>query len=160
MSAPFEVRTERLLLRQWRDEDGEPLARLLADPELMRYIRGRPLSDREADAVFARRREQWERYGFGFWAVEPLRTGRLAGWVGLQHPDWMAGMAEEVEIGWMLARAHWGKGLATEGAVPSVRVAFETLGLERLLGFHHPDNRRVRVLTRESYGRVPLEYAE
>lgn len=142
MSYPTTVITERLLLRTWRDSDIGQLAAILGDAEVMRYMWGKPQSVDESRAALGRRFDHWERHGFGFWAMELPETGELAGWVGLQYADWLPELSSEVEVGWMLGRDHWGRGLATEGAAAALDAGFVELGLARIIGIHHPENVR------------------
>ncbi len=138
-SAMSEVETERLLLRRWREEDLEPYARLCADPEVMRYLPAR-LSREESAQQIAAFVRHWEERGFGLWAVEERASGEFVGFVGLMHhQDWPEG-EHRTEVGWRLARPHWGRGLATEGALASVRHGFEGLGLERIISITAPEN--------------------
>ena len=110
---PSEVRTERLLLRQWEDEDAEPLAAIYAQPEFLEHMPALGLQGTRNQ--IERFRRGWRREGFSHWAVEELETGRLVGRLGLlRHHDWTPG-GEPVEVGWVLDRAVWGRGLATEG---------------------------------------------
>jgi RimJ/RimL family protein N-acetyltransferase len=140
-----ELRTERLLLRQWRDDDLEPFARLNADPETMRYFPApltRAQSDRFAERECARIAER----GWGLWAVEVVGVPSFVGFVGLAEPSFEAHFTPAVEIGWRLAREHWGHGYATEAARAVIDHAFEDLGLERLEAgarVSNPASRRV-----------------
>ena len=71
--------------------------------------------------------------GFGLWAVEEKASGAFIGRIGLMvHDDWPEG-EHKTEVGWMLDRPYWGRGLATEGALASVGYGFEELGLERII---------------------------
>ncbi len=126
---PAEVRTARLLLRQWREEDAEPLAAIYAQPE---YLEHMPALDLQGTRnQLERFRRAWLRDGFSLWAAEELATGRLVGRLGLmRHRDWPPG-GEPVEVGWALDRAVWGRGLATEGG----RAALE-LWREHLIADH------------------------
>ena len=84
-----EIETERLWLRPWRPDDEAHLVRLFTDPEVMRYISGRPLTLVEVAEVAERTLEQWERNGFGPWAAVEKATGRWVGRIGLNElPDW------------------------------------------------------------------------
>jgi RimJ/RimL family protein N-acetyltransferase len=74
--------------------------------------------------------------------AERREDSELLGFVGLSHPTSLPPMAEEVEVGWRLGRAHWGRGYATEGAREAVRVAFEERGLARLVSIIDRDNAR------------------
>jgi ribosomal-protein-alanine N-acetyltransferase len=78
----------------------------------------------------------WRERGYGLWAVEARSTGQLMGRSGLQYlPE-----TDEVEVDFLLGRAHWGKGFATEAGRASVRYGFEEVGVESIVGIVHPDN--------------------
>ena len=123
-----ELRTERLLLRRWRDDDLEPFAALTADPEVMRYFPA-PLDRDASDALAARADGLFETHGFGLWALELRATGEFIGFTGLAPmPDGVPGSGG-VEVGWRLAREFWGAGYASEAARASVRFGFDVAGL-------------------------------
>jgi RimJ/RimL family protein N-acetyltransferase len=134
--ADLVARTERLVLRRWREEDAEAFVALNADPEVMRYVGG-VLDRAGSDALLTRLQEGWRRDGYGRAAVEDSTSGDLLGFVGL-GPH--AAVPGEVEIGWRLAGRAWGRGLATEAAVAMLDLAFDTLGLERIVSVTVPDN--------------------
>jgi RimJ/RimL family protein N-acetyltransferase len=134
-----EIETERLLLRQWREGDLKAYARICADTEVMRYLPA-TLSREESAEQMAGFVRHWEERGFGLWAVEEGASGEFIGFVGLmRHDDWPEG-EHRTEVGWRLGRAHWGRGLATEGALASVRYGFEGLGLARIISITLPEN--------------------
>jgi RimJ/RimL family protein N-acetyltransferase len=109
------LRTERLLLREWRDEDLDPFAALNADPVVMEHFPS--LLDRaESDALAGRIRAHFAEHGYGLWAVEV--DGAFAGFTGLCWSE-VTGSAE-LEVGWRLARPYWGRGLATEAATAAL----------------------------------------
>lgn len=100
-------------------------------------------SDRQA-AVIA---DHIERYGFGFWAVEAGGVANFVGFVGLSIPTFEAHFTPCVEVGWRLAFEHWGHGYATEAARAAVDCGFDRLGLEEIVSFTVPANRRsIRVM--------------
>jgi RimJ/RimL family protein N-acetyltransferase len=135
------VETRRLLLRGWRDEDLEPYVRLCADAAVMRYIGGgAPLTREESEAQISRFVRHWEERGFGLWAIEHRASGAFVGFVGLVHQDEWSEDEHKTEVGWRLDPAYWGRGLATEGAVASVRYGFEELGLKRIISIIQPEN--------------------
>jgi RimJ/RimL family protein N-acetyltransferase len=142
MTAP-ELRTERLILRGWREDDLEPFAALNADPRVMEYFPAL-LSRAESAAAAARIQEHSARYGFGLWAIEVPGVAAFAGFVGLSIPSYQAHFTPCVEVGWRLARACWGHGYVTEGARAAVRFGFEQLGLEEIVSFTVPANQRSR----------------
>jgi RimJ/RimL family protein N-acetyltransferase len=145
---PDSIRTDRLVLRRWRDEDLEPFAELNADPEVMALMPAL-LDRRESDALATRIREQFEERGFGLWAVEVPGEAPFIGFVGLSVPRFAAAFTPCVEVGWRLARAHWGRGYATEAAGASVAFGFERVGLEEIVSFTAPANiRSIAVMER------------
>lgn len=139
------VRTDRLLLRPWRESDLEPFAALNADPAVMAHF-AKPLDRAESDAFVGRILAHFDRHGFGFWAVEAPGIADLVGMVGLAVPPFEAHFTPCVEIGWRLARAHWGKGYATEAAGASLRYGFEQLGIGEIVAFTVPANVRSRAV--------------
>jgi RimJ/RimL family protein N-acetyltransferase len=131
---PIEVRTPRLLLRQWRESDREPYAALNADPRVMRFFPGaqsREVSDRSIDVW---RAEMVER-GWSNWAVEVVESGAFAGFIGLSVPKRALPFTPCVEVGYRLAQDYWGQGYATEGAKAALDVGFKKLGLEEIVSF-------------------------
>jgi RimJ/RimL family protein N-acetyltransferase len=137
--------TDRLLLRPWRESDREPFAALNADPAVMEYF-AKPLDRSESDAMVARIMDHFDSHGFGFWAVEARNVGDLIGMVGLAIPRFETHFTPCVEIGWRLAREHWGKGYATEAARAALRYGFERLGLGEIVAFTVPQNARSRAV--------------
>ncbi|MFC9670673.1 GNAT family N-acetyltransferase [Streptomyces sp. NPDC056949] len=135
------LKTPRLLLRRWREEDVVPLSAVNADPEVMRWIGDSSVRDEQqtCGGIEAAERE-WESQGFGLFAVEVRATGELAGFTGLSIPGFLPEVLPSVEIGWRLGRAHWGKGLATEAATAVVRFGIEERGLERIVSIAQVGN--------------------
>jgi RimJ/RimL family protein N-acetyltransferase len=131
------IRTDRLVLRRWRDADRAPYAAMNADPAVMRYFPAtmdRGASDASADVI----EERFERQGFGLWALElarpapGLKAGAFIGFTGLNPmPDGVPG-AGGMEVGWRLAERAWHHGYATEAATAAVDVAFNGVGLTEL----------------------------
>lgn len=135
------IETERLVLREWRDTDVNPYARICADPQVMRFmVPARGLSHAEAAYDVQGLREHWAKHGFGHWAVEEKATGALIGRTGIKrHADWDLD-PENTEAGWFYARRFWGKGYASEAAREVVRFALEELGSPEVISIAHPAN--------------------
>jgi RimJ/RimL family protein N-acetyltransferase len=138
-----ELRTDRLLLRRWRESDRLSFQQINADPRVMEFF-PEPLMAAASDALFNRARDHFNRHGFGPFAVELLDVRSFIGYIGLSVPNFDAHFMPAVEIGWRLASEHWGKGLATEGARAALRYGFETLRLEEVVSFTVPANLRSR----------------
>ncbi|HVF21133.1 MAG TPA: GNAT family N-acetyltransferase [Mycobacteriales bacterium] len=138
MSYPQELDTPRLLLRQWRDDDVEPLAEIYADPEVERQLVPTTL-EQTRDQV-ARAREDWAAGRPMWWAVEELATGRFIGRIGLSIASAWELEDSPVEVGWTLARDVWGRGYATEGAAASIAAGFDHLDVDHVISFTRPTN--------------------
>ncbi|HYI74158.1 MAG TPA: GNAT family N-acetyltransferase [Gaiellaceae bacterium] len=138
-----ELRTPRLLLRQWRDDDLEPFAALNADPEVMRHF-PTTLTRGESDALASGQRALIAERGWGLWAVEALAEAPFIGFVGLAESRFAARFTPVLEIGWGLSREHWGRGYATEGARAAITFGFDELGLDEIAAFTASVNDRSR----------------
>jgi 3-dehydroquinate dehydratase/shikimate dehydrogenase len=139
------IKTERLLLRPWKEEDLEPFARLNADPRVMEYFPSLKTRE-ESDASVKIASNHIERCGWGFWAVSLIQTGEFIGFIGLDDVHFTAPFTPAVEIGWRLAFDYWGKGYATEGALASLKYGFEKLQLETIVSFATVQNMRSRAV--------------
>lgn len=139
MTSP--LRTSRLVLREWRDEDIEPFVELNLDTDVTRFLRGGAGYTREDTlALLDRIQQHWAEHPFGLLAAELRSSGAFVGYVGVAVPAFLPEVLPSVEIGWRLASRVWGHGLATEGAREVMRWSFEELGLDRLISVIHPDN--------------------
>lgn len=116
------VETERLILREFRGDDFEPMADFYADPISSFY--GGPCNREEAWRKFAIYPGHWSLRGYGPWALEEKATGDFVGLSGLWFPEgW-----PEPEITWALIPRHHGKGYATEAARRALVAAYEEFG--------------------------------
>lgn len=142
------LRTERLGLRRWTDDDREPFARMNADPRVMRFFPS-ALTRTESDHFVGRISAHFELYGYGLYAVEELATGRFTGFIGFQKATFEADFTPCVEIGWRLDPAFWGMGYATEGARACLDHGFTMLGLTEVYSFTSAVNEpSIRVMRR------------
>jgi RimJ/RimL family protein N-acetyltransferase len=110
----------------------------------MRYLR--PADREESLRQSERFAAHWDEHGYGLWAVEERESGRFVGRIGLSHHRlW----PQDVETGWALDPAVWGRGYATEGGRAALDYAFRTLGRERVVSIVHPENAAsIAVMTR------------
>lgn len=114
----FRLETDRLILRDWRDEDLDPLHSLNSDPVVMATIG--PLQDREAArAGLGRLMARAISDGHTFWALERKSDGRMIGFCGVAKGT-VPHIADEIEIGWRLASDCWGQSYAREAAEASL----------------------------------------
>lgn len=151
-----EVRTDRLVLRRWQEADLEPWAAMNADPDVREHL-GDLLTREQSDTSVEKFQSEFDARGYGWWAVEVLRTGTFIGFAGLDK------IGEDmpftgVEIGWRLARAAWGKGYATESAFAVLEFGFETLLLPEILAVTTARNLRSQaVMQRIGMTRDPAD---
>jgi RimJ/RimL family protein N-acetyltransferase len=137
------LRTERLILRAWRDEDLAAFAALNADPAVMEYFPS-VLSRTESDAFAARIRTELGERGFGLWAVEVPGNAEFIGFTGISVPRFEAPFTPCVEIGWRIAKEFWGRGYAPEAAGRALAHGFGALGLDEIVSFTAVANHRSR----------------
>lgn len=133
------IRSERLRLRPWRDNDGDALAQLLSDPQVMADVGG-PVDRQASDRRLAEFQATYQRLGFCKWAVE--HDGTFIGYCGVMPgaPDHPLG--DHHEIGWRLLPSFWGHGFATEAARAALDHALGSVGLLEVLAFTAGDNVR------------------
>ena len=133
--------TTRLTATPLSADDLDALCALHRDPAVMATLGG-VRSDERTRAYIEQNVAHWGAHGFGLWIFRDRATGAFVGRGGLRHVV-LEGRAE-VEIAYALARAAWGKGLATEIAAACVDLAFGRLSLRDLVAFTAPDHRASR----------------
>jgi RimJ/RimL family protein N-acetyltransferase len=132
------LETERLLLREFTEADVEAFFELGNDPVVTRYT-GDPGFTSLDDALASLRQRplaDYQKHGYGRWAVVLKSSRQVIGFAGLKYLDDLQG----VDIGYRLLHEHWGKGLATEASRPAIRYGFETLHLNEIIGLVDPAN--------------------
>jgi RimJ/RimL family protein N-acetyltransferase len=101
----------------------------------MRYL-GPPVPTiADTRGLIAAKIAQQERDGFSLWTIEERGTGDIVGTAGLQHED-----GPEIGIGFLLAKASWGRGYGREAAGATLLAGFDGLGLDRIVGITEPAN--------------------
>lgn len=136
------LRTERLLLRRWRDADRAAFHALNSDQRVMATI-GPVMSRAESDAFLNRIETRFDEQGFGLWCVE--HDSEVIGFTGFMVPWFRDG----VEIGWRIRSEHWGSGFAPEAARACldhgfVSVADGGLGFDEVISFTAATNSNSR----------------
>lgn len=135
---PIALRTPRLLLREWRDDDAAAFAEMSADPGLTEFLL-------PPDAAWvARVRARWAQHGFGQFVVEVPGVAPFIGVVGLADLHAAAPAAPAIEIAWRLARPYWGQGFAAEAAQAALEDGFGRLGLGEIVAITVVGNNRSR----------------
>jgi RimJ/RimL family protein N-acetyltransferase len=138
---PQEVTTARLLLRRPGEHDLDAFVSIWGEPAVWQALRpGVPFDLEYARARFERHLAHWEEQGFGLWFIGDRESGDTAGWTGPTHPDFVPGLEREIEVGWVLHPAFWGRGLATEAAQAVVDAALTHLRPPRLISWIEPRN--------------------
>jgi RimJ/RimL family protein N-acetyltransferase len=147
------IETARLQLRPHRLEDFAACAAMWADPNVTRYIGGRPFTQEEVWARLLRYAGHWTLLGFGYWAVVEKATGEFIGEIGfadfqrdlnppLTHP----------EAGWVLASRVHGQGYATEGIAAAIAWGDQNFKLSQTVCIIDPDNLpSIRIATKFGY---------
>lgn len=136
--------TLRLSLVPFTIADVNGLNALNSDPEVMRYISGRPETLEETIAVVERVERRWQEHGYSWWSFKDRASGEIVGAGAVQNlrreasptPD----LACPLELGWRLRRDHWKRGLASEAARAMADFAFDTLRAETLYAVCDPAN--------------------
>jgi RimJ/RimL family protein N-acetyltransferase len=134
------LETERLILREWRADDFDAFAGMMADPKVMQFLAGdgKPLSRFVAWRAFTDMVGHWTLRGFGMFAVVEKASAILVGRVGPWEPEgW-----PEFEIGWTLRSEYWGRGYATEAGMRCADYAFTELGRHHFISLISPGNAR------------------
>lgn len=128
------LRTERLILRNWKDSDYGSFCDMCSDPEVMRFFPS-TLNVDESLEMAHKIKSLIDSRGWGFWAVEIPGKNDFIGFVGLHTPKDSLPFSPCVEVGWRLAKAHWGNGYATEAAQAALNFGFNSLGLQSIVSF-------------------------
>ena len=150
----------------FRSDDLDAYAAMCADADVMRYLGdGKPLGRVDTWRQMAMILGHWQLRGYGLLALEERGTGALVGRAGFFEPEGWPGF----ELGWMLRRASWGQGYATEAARRLLRHAFTDMGRERVISLIRAANApSIRVAERlgerqdgraEIFGQEALVYA-
>ena len=151
------IETNRLAMRPHQLSDAPFMVELNADPEVVRYTGDGPFaSTAEAEAVVRALMRQFAERKMGRFLLLERATGTPLGWCGLK---WIED-ERRVDLGYRLARAHWGKGYATEAGAACVRYGFVELGLTTLTAEAAKDNvASVRVLHKLGFTTVGEDHA-
>ena len=133
----MELQTPRLILRSFREEDVDAMARLFANPDFMRFSLG-VFTERQKTVDFIKKVMSWDRANMpSLFAVVPRDEDSVIGYCGFHHHPEVPG---EVEIGYRLHPDYWNRGLITEAARAVRDHAFTDLKLARVISLVHPEN--------------------
>lgn len=132
------LHTQRLRLEPFNDEHLDGLFRLNSDPEVMRYITGKPETREETIAMIERIKARWIEFGFSWWSFIELKTNELIGAGCIQYLG--RDPANPLEIGWRLRQDKWGQGFASEAAQRMAAFAFDQIGGDSLFAVCDQEN--------------------
>ncbi|AYV57560.1 GNAT family N-acetyltransferase [Leptospira kmetyi] len=128
------LETERLILREWRNEDLEPFYRMSSDPIVMEYFPSLLTKD-DSEKFIEKVRSHFENFGYGLWVLESKSGGEWIGFTGFMNVSFQAAFTPAVEIGWRLASPFWDRGYASEAASVCLCYGFEELGFSKIVSF-------------------------
>ena len=131
------IKTDRLILKNYTDQEREPFYLINSDPEVMRYFPS-VLTREESNAMLERLRNGINDRGYGFWGA--FIDNELIGMIGINPIPFDAHFTPAVEVGWRLAKKHWGKGYATEGAIAALDFGFNELKLDEIIAITTVNN--------------------
>lgn len=143
-----EIETPRLLLRQFTPDDLDDLYRLYSNPDLIRFS-GSARTKKETQTALSAIIKHYE-HGFGMWAVIHKADDKLIGRCGLCFLD----NTLEVELGYLLDKFYWCRGLATEASHASLKYGFELVKLEKIVAIARPEN----IASRRVMAKVGMQY--
>ena len=148
------LETDRLLVREYVEEDAEAFFKLNTDPEVLRFVPDKALQSVEQarQILIHHPIADYSKHGFGRGACILKSTGEQIGFAGLKYLEELG----EVDVAYRFLPKYWGQGLATEAALASVRFGFADLDLKKIIGLVMPENvASVRVLEKTG-----LRYSE
>ena len=127
------LESDRLIMRPLVESDVDEIFAMRSDEEIMRFIR-EPQGRSESFEWITLVSERWSDEKLGFCALIEKKTNIFLGWCGV----WRLNETDEMEIGYAIEKAHWGKGFATEAAAEFMKYAFAELKTEKLVAVAHP----------------------
>jgi RimJ/RimL family protein N-acetyltransferase len=143
IAAPLpDVETRRLVLRRFQRADLDALTTIFEKPEMWRFPYGRGFTRAETAMFLEAQIAEWDACRLGCWIATEKATDRVVGYVGLSVPHFLPEVLPAVEVGWRLARAAWGRGIATEAARAALAFGFGELGMREIIAIVDPSNRR------------------
>jgi RimJ/RimL family protein N-acetyltransferase len=150
------LETARLRLRELDDTDLEFMVTMLVASDVMRHYPRRQARELAGEWI-ARQRSRYEQDGHGLWLAELRDSGERVGQIGLMRQA--VNGIDECEVGYLIDRPFWRRGLATEGALATRDYAFGVMNRPRVVSLVMPDNLPgqgvARRLGMEVIGRAP-----
>lgn len=141
----FRLETERLIMREWRDDDLPAFAAMNADPEVMRYFPSLQTRS-ESNGLVDRITEHFKEHGFGLWALEEKESQSFIGFTGFLASPIKFISNDEIEVGWRMARAFWRRGFALEAATACIEWFWTNTNRSRIISYTSKINEPSRLL--------------
>ncbi len=132
----IQLETERLILKQFNEEDAHYLFELNSDPDVTKYVGSGPYENIDEVLDFIRNYNQYEKYSQGRLNMFDKQTGEYIGWCGLKYLE----DKNYSDLGYRLLKRHWGKGYATEAAIACLDYGFKVLNLDKIIGTAMKEN--------------------
>jgi ribosomal-protein-alanine N-acetyltransferase len=127
------IETERLLIRDLEEYDAKGIFQLDSDPDVHEFLGKNPINTiDEAKQVINFIRNQYVDNGIGRWAIIDKKTDDFIGWTGLKYEQGLRVDFSYYDLGYRLRKKYWGKGIATESAIQSLKYGFEKLDLKEI----------------------------
>ena len=139
---PTVLQLDSFIMRPLQICDLDALAAIWADPDVTRFLpnRGVPIPRENTEKSLQAFVEHWRQRGYGIWAIVADDTSQMVGYCGLRYLDEL----DEVEVLYGLAKAYWGRGIATQAVQASISYGFNVANLDRVIAMALPDNQASR----------------
>lgn len=136
------LKIDGLAMRPILVSDLDALVGIWADPEVTRFLpsRGVPISGERTEKALTSFLEHWEKRGYGVWAIVSTSSSEMIGYCGLRYLDELG----EVEVFYGLAKAYWGRGIATQAVKAAISYGFNVANLDRIIALTLPENQASR----------------
>jgi ribosomal-protein-alanine N-acetyltransferase len=141
------LETEHLFLKGFEEGNLDHLAEITSDPEVVKYFPGvKPWPKEKTERELRKILNHWIQWGFGMWALVSKEDCKLIGWCGFEFLKELL----ETEIGFLIDKAYWNKGYATEAVSLSLEYAFNKFGLKKVIALSFPENTASRRVIEKS----------
>ena len=148
------LETERLILREFKEEDARDMYNLNQDPEVVKYVDGTHFESIDDARTFIENYDRYKKQGMGRWACIIRENDEFIGWCGLITEE-----SGDIDLGFRLYRKNWGNGFATEAAKACLKYGFEDLGLKRIVASALVEN-KASINVIEKLGLTFVKYFE
>lgn len=151
------IETKRLQLRDINETDIQGIFELDSDPGVHKYLGNKPIQSLdEAKSIVQYIRKQYEDNGIGRWAIIEKSTHEFIGWSGLKYETEVRKDMPYFDLGYRLKKKYWGRGIATETSIESLKYGFQTMNLNEIYAGAHIDN----IASNKVLQKVGLTYME